>query len=365
MKKLISNISWRGFATSAALCVASASALAATERHVYLLTESDSYSEIAPIKQVLNGLEGSRFERGDLAFSYNKIELGERRGPWEVSLFYRYDYFLEFSGDAAEVAYADKNDQELDKQRRYYLQIEPNHVRAKGIGAAYNFTMTPEIDLRLRANFLRGEALTDGSLEGYVTPFNDRVEGDVSLDYNYSRDTLLKREEERVRGNGLSLDIDLRWAPNADWLLEFSGRDIVSGIWWRDVTYTTATATSNTISYKPDGSIDAKPAVSGKESYRNHRQTLASRLRLSAAYNYSQRISANIALQSYNNYLFPQLGVAWKRAGGRWSSHYDIKRQAVSLGYEGRQFSIGLRADRPSLSKAKAFSLDLSYRLPL
>ncbi len=334
-------------------------------RYLYTALASDSYSEIAPIKQLLDDLEGPRFDRGDLAFSHSWLELGERRGAWEVGVFARYDYFLEFNNDTAELAYADKNNIELEKNRRYQVYLQPNTLRARGVGVGYYFAPSAAFSLRLRGNYLRASQLSDGKLAGELLALEDSVEANLQLDYNYSRDALLKREEERVRGNGLSLDVDLQWQIASRWRLDFRSRDLLSAIWWRDVTYTRATAISDTISYDDDGSINARPAVSGVESYRDHRQTLPRQLSMGVHYQWREPVSASVTLQSHDKYLFPQLAVQWQAAASVWQASYDIERRALGLSLQRGNVALQLRADAVAPDKAKAFSLALNYRIPL
>jgi len=335
--------------------------LSHAENAFYFQAESDAYSEIAPIKQLLDDLNGPRFSRGDLAFTHNKFEVGERDGNWEVSAFYRYDYFLEFSNDTAEVAYADKNDKELDKQRNYHLYIEPNHLRAKGLGLGYYFSLPGKAKLKLRANYLRAEELTDGMLSGQLRTLEDKVEADLVLDYNYSRDALLKREEENVRGNGLSLDLDLSWPFAERWTLDVRARDLVSEISWRDVTYTRATAISDTVSYDDQGFIDVKPTVSGIESYRDHSQTLPRRIAAMLSHQWRGSVQLTAGLRSVDKYLFPQLHASWVSSGTHWQLGVDIEQQALMLGVNYQGLKLDLKSDAIKPSDAKAFGLSLSY----
>ena len=345
------------------LCISLLSAPGIAETHnLYSFFESESYSEIAPIKQMLDDLKGSGFDRGDLIFTHNQFEVGERRGNWEVSAFLRYDYLLEFSNDAAELAYADKNDIELPKNRRFNVYIEPNHLRAKGLGVAYYFAVAEALKIKVRANYLRAEALTDGTMKGSLETLDDSVQADLQLDYSYSRDALLKREEERVRGNGLSLDVDLNWQFAPNWQLNLTARDLASAVWWRDVTYTSATAISDTINYDNDGLIDVKPAVSGIESYRDHRQTLPRRLAVTLAHQWRSDLSLSASLRSYDNYLFPRFQASWVRHGTEWRAGVDIEQQALLLGVNYQGLRVDLTTDAVKPEDAKAFGLSLSYQ---
>ena len=347
---------------SAACLLAIAFPVHGEVRAIYTLLESESYSEIAPIKQLLDDLKGPAFDRGDLAFTHNQFEIGERRGSWEVSAFLRYDYLLEFSNDTAELAYVDKNDKELEKQRNYQLYLEPNHLRAKGLGLAYYIDLPADSYLKLRANYLRAEALTDGTLRGQLRTLEDRVEADLVLDYNYSRDALLKREEENVRGNGLSIDIDLHWQFAPQWTLDIAARDLASEIRWNDVTYTRATAISNTVSYDDDGFIDVKPTVSGIEGYRDHSQPLPRRIATTVSHQWRPNVQLSAGLRSVDKYLFPQLNASWVQAGTQWQVGVDIEQQALMLGVNYQGLKVNIKSDAIKPDDAKAFGLSLSYQ---
>ena len=168
---------------------------------VYLTLSSISYSEPAPIDQMINNLEGAPVDNGDFAFTHNQIEVGFKKGNWLLAYFHRYDYFLEFNSDTAELAYLDRNDLSIPTSRNFDVYLRANHIRSKGFAVGYEDDFfSDSLNASIRLNYLTSDEFTDGYLAGTVTTLSDGYQGDLILDYQYSEDTLLERPEEDVEG---------------------------------------------------------------------------------------------------------------------------------------------------------------------
>tara|TARA_R110001583_G_scaffold62087_2_gene182956 strand:+ start:290 stop:1360 length:1071 start_codon:yes stop_codon:yes gene_type:complete len=341
----------------------SAAATPDTEYYSYL--DSLSYSQAAPIEQMIHDLDGAPLKSGKYAFTHNQAEVGVRKNNFEFSYFYRYDYYLKFNKDTGQLAYLQRNDLPLPQNTHYDVYLRPNHLRAWGLSAAYFYEFNEQLSLKTRLNYLRATHTTDGYLKGQLNTLEDGYQAQLYLNYGYSRDTLLDRPEEDSDGHGASLDIDLNWQLNKTIDINFSGRDILSFIQYRDLTYTTATANTDNISFDQNGTIDTKPTVSGVERYRDQTQRLAARYTLRASYQLNARGKLNSELFSYDRHIFPRIGYQTRWQNKIWQLNYDLRSAAWGLGLSGEYFNIGLRSDSLDWEEAKALEIQLGVNLLL
>lgn len=326
----------------------------------YSFIESQSYSEIAPIKQVVDGLEGSPIDSGTFAFTHNQFEVGQRWKGFELAAFWRYDYYLEFDKDTAQLVYLDKNGIAPEKGRKYDVYLKANHLVSRGIGLGYSYDFTPDLAGRVRLNYLTASEMVDGDLQGHISTDANTYDGDLKLDYGYSEDILLDRREESVRGKGYSLDVDLFWQLTERLDMAFSGRDVYSRIRWKDLTYTRATATTDRISYDQDGNLQSIPGIQGVETYRNHTQRLPERYRLTGRYVLNDRWSTSAEVFSYDEHYFPRVTLSRHWNAFTLDASYDFEAEAFGVGLSSRYAQFLLRTDDTDWEKAKALELLLS-----
>ena len=75
------------------------------ELELFLRANSFAFSEAMPVAQLIDELTGAPPNKGDIAFTYNKSELGVALNDFEISFFQRYDYYIEFSPDTIDLWY--------------------------------------------------------------------------------------------------------------------------------------------------------------------------------------------------------------------------------------------------------------------
>ncbi len=201
--------------------------------------------------------------------------------------------------------------------------------------------------------------MTYGSLAGNITTSADDYAGTLELDYSYKRDSIFKRPEESISGQGLGIDIDIFWQLTNKLSLYVQGRDVFSYIKWRDVTYTEATAITDRVSYDENGSIHVIPNISGFNGYREQIQRLPNRYLFDLNYHLE---NWQLALQwyRYDNFNFPRIKLGSREKVINWHVGYDLKTSAVEFGVEHSNISFKVKSDYLNLSEAHDFSLSLS-----
>ena len=335
------------------------SILSDEQHQIYSAIESSSYSEAMPIKQLINDLEGPSIKDGEFAYTHNQFELGHRWGAFELALFWRYDYFLTFSPDTAWLFYLDNNKKSVNPLHNYNVRLNANHIESKGAAIGYSFHLLPELAIKTRINYFNSGSMTLGSLRGDIITSADDYAGTLALDYSYKRDSIFKRPEESISGQGLGIDIDIFWQLTNKVSLYVQGRDVFSYIKWRDVTYTKATAITDRVSYDEHGSIHVIPNVSGFHGYREQIQRLPNRYLFDINYHLE---NWQLALQwyRYDKFNFPRIKLGSREKVINWHLGYDFKTSGVELGVDHSNISFKVKSERLSWSKAHDFSLSLN-----
>lgn len=347
------------------LAVSNASIANASSRLLFTQFESESFSEIAPIEQIIHDLEGDPVNPGHFAFTHNQIEVGQQQGNIELSYFLRYDYFVEFSRDTAELAYLLRNDLPLPDNKTYDVDLRANHIFAQGIAAAYRFEFQEMLSGKIKLNYLNVSKTKDGSLRGLLTSQEDSYNANLHLDYGYTEDTLLDRPKNAKTGHGVSLDLDLFWQASDKLTLGLQARDMLSWIRFSKLTYTTADADTNNVSFDEDGRISTKPAVIGVEGFRNQTQKLPHRYSASAKYFINQSDYLRAETFSYNRNVFPRLAYGRQFSEITTQLEYDFRSKALGLAFTGKYLSLKLRSDDLDWEKATHLELAISFKIQL
>ncbi len=353
------------FFSFAALLPFSASAEKNTN-DIYVSVDSFSYSEPAPIDQLIDNFEGPEPDSGEVAFTFNQAEIGANFGKWQVGVFTRYDYLLEFNSDTVELFYRDSNDLPFPINRTYNVNIEPNHIEAEGIGVGYQFVVTPSLTITPRLNYLKADAATRGFLRGEIIANEDGdYEGELVLDYIYEEDILLDREQESISGEGFSLDVAAQWQIAKNWTLNAYLKDYYSEIYWDDVTFTQARANTNTVTFDDEGRLDSIPVLSGREGFRDFTQTLPQRGKLVVNHQMTSVMSVSAQIDHVEEYVYSRL--AWQANWGGWgiASGYQFETEAFDLAFTSKYFSLKLIADSTDVEQAHTLGLSMNVSIPV
>lgn len=362
MKKPISLLSSLLLSTGA---LAQKPAVQTDQWSVFAQFDSFSYSEIMPIEQLLEDMEGSEFESGDVAFTHNLLEAGASYGNFELAVFARYDYYLDFSSDTAELVYRDKNDLPVGTNRSYDIDLEANHLRATGLKLAYRFVPLENLRIKAAISYLQADKLVDGDIRGTVATTANDYNGELKLDYAYSEDLLFDREAQEPDGSGYSLDLHAWWQVNEQLALEVRLEDIVSRIEWDDAPYTEARVTSDTVNFDENGFLNTTPALSGIEAYKQHDQQLPARSTVTALYRVEQQIDLLASWKRVGDTDFPVLGLRYHTGLSRyWQVSYDAKAEAFGTSYHAGTVGASLSLDNPKLDEAHALGLNFFLRVP-
>lgn len=331
---------------------------------LFFKVNSTSYSDTASIYQIVDGLQGGSIDNGRYAFTHNQVELGASFGRWFISGRSRYDYYLEYAPDTAQVIYRDANNQPLERNRQYQLQISAVHARTKGISVGYSGAITSSLSIGLAVSVLKSDTLLDGSVSGAVSVDNDDYSGNVFIDYVYDEPLFLNLEPlGSPTGQGYTLDVNAEWQLTPTVQLALEWMDVASEIKYDDASFTIATANSNQISFDEDGLIGVKPLVQGRRGGKPHTLRFPKRSKIAIDAQVRERVTLITAWRQHAQIDFYSLGARFAFSPRRnLAFEYDFKSHAARIGFASRSWELALGMDTLVFKDARAIDLQFAYR---
>ena len=344
----------------AILCLSSAEGK--TLSGVYMQADSLSFSEPVPVHGYFNDWR-TPFHGGERGLTYNYAEAGIVEGNWALGLVARYDEYLHFSPDTAELYYRTTNHLPLQQGRHYAVDLHAQQFAARGLRLGFHYPLQPALTIGVGLSYLRGTQLTDGALRGEAVAINAKdYNYNIAVDYSYSEDHLFKRQVDTPTGQGYSLDLSLDWRTER-LAAHLRVTDLLGRLYWHDAPYTTATATSDTKAYGPDGYLIINPTLSGYEGNSSFAQRLPTRAHLNIRGTVTDTVDVIADIYYTELKTFTPLGVSYRYNKARTELQYDWQTGAVTLGYQGTHFKVRVTSDNLDWQQARTLGLSLEARM--
>jgi hypothetical protein len=210
-----------------------------------------------------------------------KTDAGIIYRGWRLAGFYRGELFMEANRDSVEILRMLNLKQELPIGRTFNIDLKAEGFSAKGIELSSGFRIKGigsgnSLALGFTVRYIRGEKIQEGTIKGNITPANSKeYDFDLNLDYVYDENYVYKRRDTVPgTGDGYSFDIGIKYDFNDIFSAALLFRDIMGRIYWKDVPYTIADATSATKYFDKDGYMKFRPSISGYEGYKDFTQKI-------------------------------------------------------------------------------------------
>lgn len=327
-----------------------------------------SYAENNSVYDLMKG-HTSEYSESESAFTFNEVALFAQYQEFSVSLFKRYEWFLNFSFDTMPFYGSTVNGTHIEPNRTYDLELDATHFGSEGVRISYLYS-AQKFRLYTAASYYQPSAFLDGNISGYVSRKEDCKSeadcyiGQLDLSYFYTEDVLLGRTTSKpVSLYGFGLDIGGDWEVNDNWLLSLLIRDIYSEIVWENAPYTIATAKTAT-STVVDGHVKLDPTISGIEKSRTYTQRLSSKTAFRAQYTYdlSHIISAT-AFHAYGASLF-NLGYQYQNANAIYGLTLSPLEDAIGVNYKNKFISFSFTANPFDFKKSELYELSIGLNIP-
>lgn len=334
----------------------------ASDTRLYTSTQIEAYSDTFTLYD-LHKNQFKTYDKGDLTYAFFRFESGVEYQNYRLSLIQRRDMYAEYSADTSELIYSSKSQVTLAKNKRFDVDLGVSQIDSNGIVFGYQWQISPAFSLLLESQLLKAKRITDGTIQGVVETFSDTFEGDLELDYGYTKDALLGRKPESPKGQGVALDVSLFWNVNKHNSLSLKVKDLYHNMEWDDLTYTEASLSRRPIRYDEDGKINAKASIKGFEGYRSQRISLPARAYLSWQHEFahiSRFGQIALTLFSFSDKHQKLTATYFLKYYPEWYFSANTER-AMGIGYKGRYAHFYLASDALNLKKANSFSSNLSF----
>jgi len=220
------------------------------------------------------------FWKGDTGFVFH---------GWRVAGFYRGELFMESNKDTIEILRKLNLKETLPIGSTFNIQLEAEGFSASGVEVSKGISLSRIIEglsAGITVRYLRGDKVQEALLTGNVTATSPNTyDFDMYVDYVYDKNYLYKRRDTVPGvGNGFSFDFGLKYEYNRYLSGEILFRDIEGRIYWQDVAFTTADATSGITSFDKDGFQVYRPTIRGFEDFKNFTQKIPLKTDITLSY---------------------------------------------------------------------------------
>lgn len=319
---------------------------------------SFSHSEPIAVQAILNDWNAP-LNKGNLAFSLNRAEVGIASSEWQFSVFERQDYLFEFTSDSAKLLYQTNNEQDFTVGEQYDLRLKTNSFIARGLKLGYQKPFAG-FNIGLAISYLEGLDITDGSITGQATATaNNQLNFDFDVDYYYTEDTLFERNiVSKPKGSGYGLDLSVDGFVLPAWYTSLKVQDLFAQIHWWDTPRTIAQG-----NYIGEDVLDLNSGsapINGTELNNNYVQKIPTKVFWNNQYALSRQ---HFILADYYDYSVKQ----FYSIGYRFVSDsqfkidvlYNATAGAWKVGYTNNWLEFNLISDQFEFEKARTLGLYL------
>lgn len=305
-------------------------------------------------------------ERNNLDI-YWKADTGLIYRGWRVAGFYRGELFAETNKDTIEILRMINLKQELPVGKEFEIDMKGEGFSAYGIETSKAINLdrfVTGLAVGFTARYMTGERIQEGTIKGDATATGpESYDFDLSLDYIYDENLIYKRRDTIPgTGEGYSFDLGVRYDFSKKLRGEFLVRDLWGRIYWKDVPYTTADATSDVKSFDEDGYQVYRPTIRGYESYKDFTQKIPQKTDIIISYTDGPfTITPTVNLIEYRPLYW--LDLRYKATENTsFNAGYNTNYRAFSIGASYRKASLNLYSSDIDLNRASAVGLKLSLQ---
>lgn len=327
-------------------------------------TETLSYSENTTLNAWLNEFKAANTSSGQYALARHFTETGFSWKNFSLAGYFRREYFFHFTDDTFELVYRDKNRLAFNTNKTYAIALEVAHIATKGVTIGYTFSPINAFNTRIEYNHFSADELLFGSLNGYIGQSSGKIEGDLQLDYNYTKDVFLDRPiTAPAQGKGHSVDIEFWWQPLPNLNTHLKLDDLYSAISWENAPFTQATITTIRQTTDAKGQTKRLPTLSGTEFFRHITQKIPRHQRADIHYNFINNLSASLTQERIESKAFNRINALYQISPKlQLGAGYDFTAKANQFEVRSLEAQLSFSADSIHPKKAKFIQFNAGFR---
>lgn len=329
---------------------------------IFTTLESEIYTEAQPIKPFVDDFDAP-LETGDSAFTYNQFELGVGYNQWQFGWQSRYDWTMKFDPDTARYMHIDKNNLDYEARNyRYYLDAQ--NITSHGVFLAYQFDL-PEYKLSVqpKVSYFQSSHFQDGLVDGEI--FGDSDQGDLSVDYYFSKDRLFKSfsPPPEPNGSGYSIDLDIEYQALDELRVGLKIKDLVHKIDFDQSGYVQGETSDIPFTTDANGNVVTQPTLrlqtSENNNFKAHSFSLPTRYRLWGDYRINNDFSTQLDIYRFASDTFVSGKVSWHFWDtSKLYAGYQTGADAFIVGVRSQYMGLEFKTDNTNLDKAYYASLN-------
>lgn len=335
-----------------------------TKPSVELFMTSQSYSDILPVKQLIeDDWQQAPLDSASEGFTQNEVGVRAYWNNFSFSVSHRYDYFVYSNSDTAEAFYLERNKQALDTQESYDIDLKLFHHRSNGLRLGYTLAFD-KVSIDARMGYWELDATRESYLTGSLTSdLQGNISGIMQLEELYSDRNFLKRANRNnswdTDGSGITFDLHLAWQPINSIKLTADLKDLYSDFSIDNSGYSTGTANTDGTYINSVGGIAYLPLYQGVESTKSHEFELPKQVDITGVYT-TKNIGYITRIKRQGEHNFYYLGLGFQHEGSSTRVLFDIENTAPEIQYTNHWFSCVLSIDDLDIEQAHLFNLSLS-----
>lgn len=140
-------------------------------------------------------------------------------------------YFLNFSDDTARLHYLERNGGLKQEKSTYDIYLDANNAEAEGLHLGYTASWRG-LTVKTTLTYLNLQDLYYGEAYGLFDPsetMNNQTR--ITIDYAYPEDRIFERDVDPPEGNGVTIDVNLRYEWR-DHLVNLDIGEAYSDLYW-------------------------------------------------------------------------------------------------------------------------------------
>lgn len=299
-------------------------------------------------------------EGSNIAIINHRIELGMRYDEWYFGYALRYDMFIDTNKETTDILKLINTKSDLPLDRVYKVDIEAYGIATHNLIASRRFKLNSQWNLFVGGAVIYAFGTQDGFVDAYANIISKKeYDFEGYSQYYYDKNHLYELDVERPNAYGYSLNFGIEYHSN-NHTFRLLVEDFASYIFWKDLAYSEIFITSNTKEYDEHGYIKYNPSITGYEFSKEYTQKLQTKFLVQYAYQFTPKLTTNLALGYYNDYLLPFVGIKYEQNEKlNYSLGYEGRFNQLTFAFEYQNFKASLATN--SIKNPTALSLNLTY----
>ena len=288
----------------------------------------------------------------NIALLESRIDINKIYDDLTIGYFYQYNAFIKTTKDFTTLVYLTKNKLNLQKAKKYNLDLQINGIKQQGLNIAklihFNKNNSNKIELLLGAYLSYATDMQEGYIKGDGIS-NSKKDYNIlaNSSYFYTHNYLYKLKTDDTNGFGFGTNISIIY-KNLDYnyKIKLLVNDLFASIYWKDLPYSKISIKTKNKKYDNNGYAKYNPSISGLELYKDHWQ------QLKTSYKFETQVSTRkmnfiAGVDSKYDELFPYLKIQrYFTPNNKLSLLYETRFKSFGMAYKYKAFQAGFTLDK-------------------